>query len=77
MAKPSSSYVLAASALLASLLCTASLLLGADFLGVLLPGGLPLGNLIAAAVFCGIASAAMLLAAGAAFLARHRRGAVG
>lgn len=39
----------------------ASLVLGADFLGQRLPGGLPLGNLLAALVFCGTAGAALAL----------------
>ena len=52
----------AAALLFLSVLSAGALLVGADFTEVRLPGGLPLGNLLAAAVFCGLAGAAALLA---------------
>lgn len=39
-----------------------AILSGADYLSALLPGGLPLGNVLAAAIFLGISGAAYLLA---------------
>ena len=39
-----------------------AILSGADYLNTLLPGGLPLGNVLAATVFLGISGAAYLLA---------------
>lgn len=39
-----------------------AILSGADYLSTLLPGGLPLGNVLAAAIFLGISGAAYLLA---------------
>ena len=39
-----------------------AILSGADYLSAMLPGGLPLGNVLAAAVFLGLSGAAYLLA---------------
>ncbi|MFM6987970.1 MAG: hypothetical protein ACKOXG_04795 [Arenimonas sp.] len=39
-----------------------TILSGSDYLNALLPGGLPLGNVLAAAVFLGVSGAAYLLA---------------
>jgi len=52
----------AAAWLLGAVLSAGSLFVGADFIGVMLPGGVPLGNVLAAAVFCGLAGAAVALA---------------
>ncbi len=52
----------AAALLLIAAFSTYAILSGADYLTVMLPGGLPLGNVLAAAVFLGISGAAYLLA---------------
>lgn len=52
----------AAILLLCTVLSAGSLIVGADYIGLMLPGGLPFGNLLAAAVFCGLAGAAVVLA---------------
>jgi hypothetical protein len=57
-----STQVGVAALLLVAVFSICSLLAGASYLDVWLPGGLPLGNLLAAAVFSGPAGAAVLLA---------------
>lgn len=58
---PASKWAPAASALVA-VLAAAFLVSGSDCLDFLLPGGLPIGNAVAAAIPCGIAGTAALLA---------------
>lgn len=48
--------------LMLSFLAAASLFGGADFIAIVLPGGLPLGNVLAALFFCGLSGAALLIA---------------
>ena len=52
----------ATALLLLAALSIYAILSGADYLNVILPGGLPLGNVLAAVVFLGISGAAYLLA---------------
>lgn len=58
MKKPSAFPPAAACLLLGAVLSAGSLLVGADHIDRILPGGLPLGNLLAAAVLCGLAAGA-------------------
>ena len=55
-------YILATAFLIIAGLCMATIVFGAGLLEFALPGGLPLGNLIAALIFVGIAGAAWVLA---------------
>lgn len=62
MITPSKIPLYATALLLLAALSIYALLSGADYLSTLLPGGLPLGNVLAAVVFLGISGAAYLLA---------------
>lgn len=62
MITPSKIPLYATALLLLAALSIYALLSGADYLSSLLPGGLPLGNVLAAAVFLGLSGAAYLLA---------------
>lgn len=58
-----SKALLAAVFVLAAALCVATLVSGGAVVTELLPGGLPIGNVLAWFVFLGLATAALLLAA--------------
>ena len=45
-----------------AVLSAGALFVGADVIHRILPGGLPVGNLLAAAVYCGLAGTAVVLA---------------
>lgn len=51
-----------ASALLVAIFSAGSLFAGADHVSLMLPGGLPFGNVLAAGVLCGLSGAAVLMA---------------
>ena len=62
MITPSKIPLYATALLLLAAFSVYAILSGADYLSVMLPGGLPLGNVLAAAVFLGLSGAAYLLA---------------
>lgn len=53
-----------AAFLLIAVFSICSIIFGASYLDVILPGGLPLGNVLAASIFFGFSGAAQLLAKG-------------
>lgn len=62
MANESSSPFAVAALLLVAVFSAGSLVAGADYVAVMLPVGLPFGNVLAAGIFCGLAGAASLMA---------------
>lgn len=62
MKKPSQAPLYIATLLLVAASSLFAILSGADFLSAMLPGGLPLGNVLAAVVFLGMSGAGYLLA---------------
>lgn len=62
MPNPNRTPLYATVLLLIAAVSIYAILSGADYLSTLLPGGLPLGNVLAATVFLGLSGAAYLLA---------------